>query len=80
MAKGGKLAALMERVKSLGLDLEKFKTQLEIRGKGIAEDEDKLKSVRDSITEVSRVVVAYLSSCLCMLTRTYRRLSSPLLD
>lgn len=54
MAKGGKLAALMETVKSLGLDLEKLKTQLEIKGKGIAEDEDKVKSVQDSIKEVSQ--------------------------
>jgi len=54
MAKGGKLAALMETVKSLGLDIEKIKTQLEIKGKGIAEDEDKLKGVRDGIKEVCR--------------------------
>ena len=54
MAKGGKLAALMETVKSLGLDLEKLKTQLEIKGKWIAEDEDKVKSVQDSIKEVSQ--------------------------
>lgn len=52
MAKGGKLAALMETVKSLGLDIEKIKTQLEIKSKGIAEDEDKLKGVRDGIKEV----------------------------
>lgn len=65
MAKGGKLAGLMETVKTLGLDIEKFKTQLEIKSKAISEEEDRLKAVQATVSEVSRA----LQGCSLLMDR-----------
>lgn len=52
LAKGGKLAALQETVKELGLGREKIKTQLELKNSGIADEEERVKSLQEGMKEV----------------------------
>lgn len=58
---------MLDAVKALGLDVEKIKTQLEIKASAMKEEEARLKVVKKSIKDVSALASALPSPGLKLL-------------
>ncbi|CED83396.1 nuclear condensin complex protein [Phaffia rhodozyma] len=78
LAKGGKLATLIEAAKALGLEVEKLRTQIEISESNIVEEETQLRNVQQTIKEIESTRTAKLDAATIS-SSTYASLKSDLL-